>query len=116
MQYSQFAKRGAIVLALLGGLAACGDDPTERALYGGAAGLGVATLTDPTRSSARQRVQRLTCCTASNTPASADLTLTGCHRAARTTRSNATPGPAPVRGVLRFVPFQMNRSPLNRRT
>ncbi|MAY86958.1 MAG: hypothetical protein CML02_09630 [Pseudooceanicola sp.] len=46
MQYSQFAKRGAIVLALLGGLAACGDDPTERALYGGAAGLGVATLTD----------------------------------------------------------------------
>ncbi|WP_425043681.1 hypothetical protein [Primorskyibacter sp. S87] len=32
------AKRTLILLAMCGGLAACGDTPTEQALYGGGAG------------------------------------------------------------------------------
>ncbi|MFC4667798.1 hypothetical protein ACFO5X_04470 [Seohaeicola nanhaiensis] len=38
--------RAACALALVGGLAACGDDPLEQGLYGGAVGLGTAAVLD----------------------------------------------------------------------
>ena len=34
----------ALLLAVAGGLAACGDTPAERAIYGGAAGAGTAAV------------------------------------------------------------------------
>ncbi|MCB1343042.1 MAG: hypothetical protein KDK24_18630 [Pseudooceanicola sp.] len=38
--------RATVALALAGSLAACGDDPLEQGLYGGAVGLGAAVALD----------------------------------------------------------------------
>ncbi|GHF74673.1 hypothetical protein [Seohaeicola zhoushanensis] len=46
MLRSAYLIRASLVLALAGGLAACGDDPLEQGLYGGALGMGTAAILD----------------------------------------------------------------------
>ncbi|MCB2045270.1 MAG: hypothetical protein KDE61_04120 [Novosphingobium sp.] len=46
MLRSQTLSRATLAFALVGGLAACGDDGLEQTLYGGAAGMGAAAILD----------------------------------------------------------------------